>query len=238
MCQDISGSVGEMSGWRFLGSCRRWILPLVCVNIGSLFAIGHAAAQSPAPPVSQTAVGTPDSAPLHVGDIIRLKIWREPDLSGDFIVPTDGRVVFPKLGPYSVLGETAASLRDRLVKDYSVSLVNPSIDVMVLYRINVLGNVHSPGLYTADATMSVADVIALAGGVDPDGDAGHVQLLRGGTVVATQVDRSKPIARNFIQSGDQLYVPQRSWLSRNSATVAAAVITASAYLLTTLLLHR
>ena len=220
--------VGQFVGWLVCALASiGWLVPVQCVS-----------AQSVSPASAAPTTVTSDSASLHVGDIIRLKIWREPDLSGDFTIPTDGNVVFPKIGVYAVLGETPSSLRVRLVKDYSQSLVNPSIDVVVLYRVNVLGAVRNPGLYTPDATMTVPDVIALAGGVTPDGDDRHVQLLRGGAVVATQVDQHKPIARNFIQSGDQLYVPQTSWLSRNSGVVGAAMITASAYLLTTLLIHR
>jgi polysaccharide biosynthesis/export protein len=213
---------------------------LVCALASVMWLVpsGRACAQGSSASPSSASVTVADSQPLHVGDIIRLKIWREPDLSGDFAIPTDGQVVFPKVGVHQVLHETPSSLRDRLIKEYSESLVNPSIDVMVLYRVNVLGSVKNPGLYTADATMSVPDLIALAGGVAPDGDARRVQLLRGGVVLATQVDQNKPIARNLIQSGDQLYVPQQSWFARNSAVMTAALVTASAYLLTTLLLHR
>lgn len=172
---------------------------------------------------------------LHVGDVVRLKIWREPDLSGDFPIPSDGKVVFPKLGTYDLLHETPSSLREHLVKDYSESLVNPSIDVNVLYRINVLGSVKNPGLFNVDATNSIADVIAMAGGVNPDGNPRNVQVVRDGVTVATSVDQNAPLARNLIRSGDQLYVPQKSWFARNSAPMVAAALTASVYVVTTLL---
>ena len=41
----------------------------------------------------------------------------EPDLSGEFTVDPDGVVVFPKLGPVHVTGYSAATLRERLVRD-------------------------------------------------------------------------------------------------------------------------
>ena len=57
----------------------------------------HAQSAPTAP--SDTSGGT-----LKPGDVVRLKIWREPDLSGDFVVDEHGGVVVPKLGRVPVVG--------------------------------------------------------------------------------------------------------------------------------------
>lgn len=167
---------------------------------------------------------------MRAGDIVRLRIWREPDLSGEFIIDESGVAVFPKVGPIRVLSMSSAALRDTLVNAYQRYLRNPSIDVTFLRRINVLGAVMRPGLYPVDPTMTLADVLALAGGATPLGKPDEVQLFRGARKVTAALGTGARVADLQIQSGDQLFVPERSWITRNSGVVAAA-LTASVSLL-------
>ena len=172
---------------------------------------------------------------LHAGDMVRLKIWREPDLSGDYQVDERGQVVFPRLGPMLVTRLSADSLRQELVASYTAYLRDPSIEVTLLRRVNVLGAVRSPGLYQVDHTQTIADVMAQAGGATPDGKPDRVELLRGGARTGTRLSRESSLFGSGVHSGDQLWVPQRSWLARNSGTLAAAGLTATAIVVATLL---
>jgi protein involved in polysaccharide export with SLBB domain len=160
---------------------------------------------------------------LQPGDIVRLRIWREPDLSGDFAVDELGQVVFPKIGRLQLLGQSSRWLQDTLVKSYELYLRNPSIEVILLRRVNVLGAVRNPGLYPVDQTMTLADVIAAAGGATPQGKSDQVQLLRGGKTITANLTENTRLMELHILSGDQLFVPERSWVSRNSGVVAAAL---------------
>lgn len=163
---------------------------------------------------------------LRPGDLVRLRIWREPDLSGDFMVDETGTVTFPKIGGYEVGSESAASLKEKLVRAYQTYLVNPSIDVVILHRVNILGAVRNPGLYPVDATMTIADALAAAGGTTPEGDADKVEVVRDGRRIQLRLSQRTRLTESAIQSGDQLYVPERSWLSRNTGIITA-LITAS-----------
>jgi polysaccharide export outer membrane protein len=160
---------------------------------------------------------------LRPGDVIHLQIWREPDLSGDFAVNETGVVVLPKVGPMRVGTLPPDSLKDRVVRAYSEYLVNPSIQVQVLRRILVLGAVKNPGVHTVDPTMTVADAIALAGGVTPEGQSDRVELQREGVRVPGHLSGRALIGNSPIQSGDQLFVPERSWLSRNPGVVIGTI---------------
>jgi polysaccharide export outer membrane protein len=188
-------------------------------------------------PVTIAAQGSPAAASggvnpiLQPGDMVRLKIWREPDLSGDYRVDETGVAVFPKIGPLPVSQLTTDSLKSLLVSSYSVYLQNPAVEVTFLRRINVLGEVKSPGLYDVDPTMTVADVVAMAGGVTPDGNAKKTELLRRGQQGSAKISSQSRLSDSSLRSGDQLRVPQRSWISRN-ATVVAAGITAVALVAT------
>ena len=156
------------------------------------------------------------SSSLGPGDLILLKIWREPDLSDTVQVDNAGLAVFPKLGPIKVTDISPDSLERLLVHDYSRYLQNPSIKVTVLRRITIWGAVMRPGAYPVDLTMTITDALALAGGTKPEGKSDQVELLRG--TKRYTVDLSRGIQQGgelALRSGDQLVVPERSWVSRN-----------------------
>jgi polysaccharide export outer membrane protein len=102
-------------------------------------------------------------------------------------------------------------------------LVNPSIEVTTLRRLNVLGAVRNPGLYQIDPTVTVADAIALAGGIMDNGQSDRVELVREGKRLPANVNGTTRLADTPLRSGDQLFVPQRGWLSRNVGVVAAGI---------------
>lgn len=201
----------------------------------------RAAAQRPGETSRETAHETSrqlsraNSRGLEPGDMVRLKIWREPDLSADYRVDEKSMVVFPKIGTVDVSRLPADSLRSLLVSSYSKYLQDASVDVTFLRRIDIIGEVKNPGLYHVDPTMSLPDVLAMAGGVTPEGDANKIQLIRRGSRAPVHLARDVSLADSTLQSGDELRVPQRSWLSRNAAAVLAAGITGGALVLAAVL---
>ena len=189
-----------------------------------------AACASPAPPTQDPS---PAVSGVRPGDIVRVWVWRETDYSGEFPVDARGRVVLPLLGEIAVQGRTAETLTDSLSGAYRQYLKNPSIQITVLRRVAVSGEVAKPGLYPADATISVGELISLAGGVTTAGNQKKIQLLRDGRVIVSGLGPGTPLQRSPVQSGDQVFVPQRSWVSRNGGaflyggiSVASAVIVA------------
>jgi protein involved in polysaccharide export with SLBB domain len=83
--------------------------------------------------------------------------------------------------------------------------------------------VRNPGVYPLDPTMTIADAVASAGGATREGHIRSFELIRQGERVPVQLFADARIADSPIRSGDQLYVPERSWLSRNAAVVVGAI---------------
>ena len=191
---------------------------------------GQSAAAAPAAPPAAEAL-------LRPGDVVRLKIWREPDLSGELVVDEGGVVTFPKLGPMLVTTLAPDALKRTLTDEYQKYLLNPSIEITLLRRVTVLGAVRRAGVYPLDPTMTIADALAMAGGVAPEGSTDRVEVRRVGERIATNLDARTRIADTPIRSGDQLYVPERSWLSRNSAVVTSAASILSSVAVALLLRH-
>jgi protein involved in polysaccharide export with SLBB domain len=186
---------------------------------------GYVAAQAP-----NRTTAAADSLHIRPGDVVRLRIWREPDLSGDYPVDDQGMATLPKLGPVAVSDQSATALQTLLISRYTEFLLNPSIEIVVLRRITVQGAVRNPGIYTVDPSVKLADALAMAGGVAPDGKMNQVQLIRDGKRLQTKLTGKTVLGQTPIRSGDQIYIPQRSWLSRNPWVIAAG-LTATATLL-------
>jgi polysaccharide export outer membrane protein len=153
-------------------------------------------------------------------------------MSGDFSVSAAGRVVLPRLGELQVASIPGDSLRRFLTDRYRVYLNNPSIDVMVLRRVSVTGAVKNPGVYPLDPTLTISDAIALAGGPADDGKRDKVEIRRRGRVIVADLRNDAVIADSPIQSGDQLYVPTKAWLTRNTWVFSGVVTTVTAVVLT------
>jgi protein involved in polysaccharide export with SLBB domain len=144
-------------------------------------------------------------------------------MSGDFPVSEGGIVVFPRLGPVMVVDESAVSLQTRLVAAYGEYLNHSSIDVVLLRRVQVLGAVRNPGLYHVDPSMTMSDVVALAGGATPRGHSQRVTLIREGRKLPGSVTYQTPVGGSPVRSGDQIVVPERNWLAQNPGVVVGAV---------------
>src|SRR5688572_25073889 len=173
---------------------RRVIGALACL-LGC--AVSFAAAQDGDSTAPASSVSLPGVRP---GDVIRVWIWREKDYSGEFPVEARGVVVLPLLGEISVPGKTAEALADTLRKAYRKYLNNPSIQVTVLRRIAVQGEVVKPGLYPADATITVGELIALAGGVTPGGNPKKIRLVREGRVIVSGLGPGTVLQQSPVQS--------------------------------------
>ena len=206
---------------RYLKAIIRTVTLLLLVGTGAVAVAG----------AQQTAAGDP----LRAGDVLRLRIFQEPEMSGDFPLDERGAVTLPRLGTIPVGSWPADSIRPRLTRAFAEYLRDPVVEVTVLRRISVTGSVLKPGLYPVDPSMSVSDALALAGGASPDGRRDQVELRRGGTRSLASLDKASIIADLKLRSGDQLFVPQRSWLSRNTwlvSTLIGATATVTTIVLT------
>ena len=162
---------------------------------------------------------------LVPGDILRVAVWREPDLSGDFQVDQDGTVVLPLLGKLQVTDRAWSIVKDDLMQDYLGDLRNPSIELIPFRSVYVLGEVNLPGRYNVHPTNdNLAGAVSLAGGITPDGDVTNMRIVRDGVIILDGIVGEQRLAELGIRSGDQLFIGRRGWLDRNSTFIASAVL--------------
>ncbi|MFL5541158.1 MAG: polysaccharide biosynthesis/export family protein, partial [Longimicrobiaceae bacterium] len=134
----------------------RRLLPL----LAALLALAH-----PGRAAAQAA----DSAYLRPGDLVRLTVFRQPELSGDFPVSAEGTLQHPLLTDVRVVGVTRAAIRERLREALSRYVRDPSFVFDFLYRVAVTGEVRLPNLFNLSPETTLGQAVAAAGGISENG---------------------------------------------------------------------
>lgn len=185
-----------------------------------------AAGQRPLP----ASVPAPVEPVLRPGDVVRITVWRKPELSGEFQVAADGTVGEPFYMSVTVAGvpftEAAGRVRVHVERYES----QPQVLVEPLFRVGVGGEVQRPDMYTFGRHVTVGQVVLLAGGPTPRGDARRVWLYRAGARLRVDLHSSDdPVARSPIRSGDYVEVERERQVVRDYVlpTLLAVGATAS-----------
>lgn len=193
----------------------RLVLSLLCVL----------AAMAASPVWAQLPGEAAASARIQPGDSIIVRIYREPALSGTVGVSADGDIVLPRLGAVRAVQHTAGSLQDTLRTLFAAYFRDPTVEVAVLRRVGVHGQVAKPDLYMVDLTMTLRDVIAKAGGITDEGDPKRISIVRGDQRIEVGREPGAQLAIIALHSGDQIVVGRRSWLARNYGTAIGTTAT-------------
>jgi polysaccharide export outer membrane protein len=102
-------------------------------------------------------------------DVVEVRVYREPELSGQFEVSAGGMLRLPLLEPLQVSDMTTEAIAERIEAAYNVELLrNAQVSVFVKEynsrKIIVTGQVKKPGPVPYRLNMTVAEAVARAGG--------------------------------------------------------------------------
>jgi len=201
--------------------------------LGLSFCGGSIAAQQTpaAPPAAPTT-----SYVLRAGDVLKVTVWGHEDFSGQFVVDETNHIQFPVIGDFDAHNVTVAELRDRLRAGLDQLFKQPFVTVEPLFRMAVLGQVRSPGLYTVNPTLSVLDVVAMAGGPNPSGSLNKISLMRGGEALKLSFSKGSSLQDMGVRSGDQIMVGRKGFSREDMALILTVtqVALSVAILVTTL----
>lgn len=149
-----------------------------------------------AEPASKAEPVTKTDYVLGAGDIIRVSVFQSPELSLETRIPETGVINYPLLGAVT-LGGLSISQAEKRIADGLLSgkfLRQPQVSILVTQlrgnQASVLGHAVRPGRYTLElSTTRLSDLMALAGGVAPDGsDMLTLVGTRQGKPFRTQID--------------------------------------------------
>lgn len=169
-------------------------------------------------------VPSPGIVALQPGDIVKIEIWREDELSGEFLIDENGVVTLPLLGEKQVTGIPMSQLRDVLAEEYRKQLRNPSIQITPLRTVLVMGEVNKPGPYEVDPTATLIGVVALAEGATGAGNLKRIRIVRDGRAISERVNAAATLDNLEVRSGDQIVVGARSWFARNTTFIVSVLL--------------
>ncbi|MBY0370133.1 polysaccharide biosynthesis/export family protein [bacterium] len=166
-------------------------------------------AASPGAPVD------PTSYKIGAEDVILIRIWREPDLSGLVSVRPDGKINLLLVGEIDAVDITPVELEGRIAKAYEKVLKNPIVSLQVQKveskRYLLSGEVNKAGAFPLVRPMTVLEALTIAGGIREFGNGKKIIIMRGKERLKfnyNEVIKGKKLEQNILlQPGDHIVVP-------------------------------
>jgi polysaccharide export outer membrane protein len=159
------------------------------------------------------------AAPLGAGDVVRISVYGSADLTLETRIAESGKLTYPLIGDVEVEGlePPAAERKIAALLAGGGFLKRPQVNLLVVsmqsQQVSVLGNVMRPGRYPMEGRRSLLDVLALAGGINPEGgDVAVIVRKRDGAPVKEEVNvpdmmRSADLSQNVqLGGGDVVYI--------------------------------
>ena len=199
---------------------RRFIR-LACAAAGVLGGGGGAAGA-----VSTGAV-TAEAYRIHVDDTLQVFVWQQEEVSGEFVVQSDGRIVLPLIRDVQAAGRTTEELAAELTSRLTQYLKEPKVTVTVkragFSDVLLLGQVGRPGPKLFKPGLTLLMLLSESGGFGEDAVMTGVRLVRRtdqpGRVITRKINAKRILYKGDpdvpLQPGDVIYVPTAALASFN-----------------------
>ncbi|MBI5447817.1 MAG: polysaccharide biosynthesis/export family protein [Gammaproteobacteria bacterium] len=161
-------------------------------------------------PITSTLIADQHVCTYHYriapADVLNILVWQHPEFDflnaptasmalsagiqgaagqPGYLVNTDGNIYFPLIGYIHVAGNTIEATRTEITERLKKYIPNPQVNVRIAdYRgqkVYTLGEIKNPGILPInDQLLSIADALALAGGINPDSaNPKYIYVIRG-----------------------------------------------------------
>lgn len=167
-----------------------------------------------APIIAKAQEQSPQSPPaykLGAGDKVRVTVFGEQSLNGEYLVGPDGTVALPLIGIVQARGGTITDLQQLIAKKLSPAyILDPrvSIDVINFRPFYILGEVSRPGSYAYTDSLSVAQAVAIAGGYTYRANSKKIFIRHADQTDETEY-RLKSKGQVWVQPGDTVRIGER-----------------------------
>jgi polysaccharide export outer membrane protein len=119
---------------------------------------------------------------LLEGDSLTISVYGEEDLKGEARVTPNGRISFPLAGTLKAKGRTVAELERAIASRLTRYIPEAQVSVVLVTsegnKIYVLGKVNKPGAIVMQSPMTVAQALAMVGGLNKFADEDKIRVLR------------------------------------------------------------
>jgi len=180
--------------------------------LGALFGVLAGCASVGAPSSADESFAATvdlDDYVLGPSDKVRVIVFQEPELSGEYAINPKGEISYPLLGAIPVAGLTLQEFRDQLAEQLASGYINdPSVAAEIVeYRpFYIYGEVEAPGEFPYVAAMSVTKAVAAAGGFTYRARRSHVFIKRAD---ANDEEKVKLTPDLMVYPGDVVRIGER-----------------------------
>lgn len=208
-------------------------LALVLAMLGPTLALGQDVL--PAPAVARDTTSR-NVGVLRSGDALKVVVYRDKELSNEYLIDSRGQLQIPGLGVIQAAGLDPSQVKDSLrAALLARGFTNPEIAVQPLIRVSVLGEVRAPALYPVDPGTSLIQLVTIAGGPSAGANLRRTRVVREGRVF--EVDLQSALAgsaagRVVLYSNDVVVIPKRTGFTRENVTFLLGLSTAAVTLAT------
>jgi polysaccharide biosynthesis/export protein len=135
-----------------------------------------------APPATSTRATVDAGYKIGAQDVLRIDVWKEPDISRSVPVRPDGKISLPLLNDVQAAGLTAMELANAISEGLKKYITSPQVTVSVSeinsQRIYVTGEVTRPGAYPLLPNMTALQAVTSAGGFTQFANTKKIYVLR------------------------------------------------------------
>lgn len=178
---------------------------LLGCTAGPMTSSGPAAAVDT--PAAASSAGLTEDYTLGVADKVRILVFNEPTLSGEFAVGANGNLSVPLIGDVQAATRTTTAVRDEIQRRLADGYLRDprvSVDVLTFRPYYILGEVNRPGEYPYATGLSILNAIATAQGYTYRADRRRVFVKRLG-----QSNEMESGVTGQVRPGDTIRVGER-----------------------------
>jgi polysaccharide biosynthesis/export protein len=177
------------------------------------------AATKPAPPAPTPGIPTPADYVIGPDDALDVIVWRDKDMSAAVQVRPDGKISLPLVNDIQAAGLTPDQLRESVKAAVARFVTDPAVTIVVKQinsrKVFVTGSVGKPGPYPLSDTMTVLQMLALAGGLSEYANGKEILVMRTERGLTQSfkfnykdVSKGKNLQQNIVlRPGDTIVVP-------------------------------
>ena len=197
----------------------------LALSLGGCASLAPLPAPAERPPLSGTGEDQRQTPTLGYtlgpGDVLRVSVYDNPDLSQEVTIEADGAFSYPLIGRVQAAGLPVRQLESLLAKRFAEGyLVSPQVGVTVTQhksqQVYVMGAVSKPGPYALQRQTTLLEALSIAGGPTPDAGfevilthAADKQALPSGTSKVSAAAHGQPAMRVSLEQLMAGGVPQR-----------------------------
>ncbi len=153
---------------------------------------------------------------LNPGDGVRITFLNITDqITGDYFIQQDGNLQLPFIGLVKTTNIDFKTIRQNIFDKYSELYKDPALTIQPLIRINILGEVRTPGYYYVTDIEKMTGILALAGGVTGAAATDDIYIIRNDQEIQLKksevIEQGNTVADLGLQSGDRIFIPRSFW---------------------------